>query len=212
MHLRHPAPGRPGALSASPTVLLAVLLTVLLVVAGPARAAPLPRGGAEPLPVVPAGVFGWPLAGVDPAGPAPVGGTRGSVARRFLPPPTPYGRGHRGADLAADAGAPVLAAGPGTVVYAGLLAGRGVVSVVHADGLRTTYEPVRAAVAVGAPVARGSPLGVLEPGHRGCPRPACLHWGLRRVVPGQRDEQYLDPLLLVGLGRPRLLPLDGGVG
>ncbi len=84
--------------------------------------------------------------------------------------------------------------------------------MVHAGGLRTTYEPVLAAVAVGAPVVRGSPLGVLESGHRGCPRSACLHWGLRRAVAGQRDEQYLDPLLLVGLGRPRLLPTDGGPG
>ncbi len=53
------------------------------------------------------------------------------------------------------------------------------------------------------------PLGVVEPGHRGC-AVACLHWGLRRAVPGGGGpEQYLDPLLLVGLGRPRLLPIDG---
>jgi murein DD-endopeptidase MepM/ murein hydrolase activator NlpD len=54
----------------------------------------------------------------------------------------PFGPGHRGVDLAAVAGAPVLAAGAGTVVFAGTVAGRGVVSVDHSGGLRTTYEPV----------------------------------------------------------------------
>jgi hypothetical protein len=42
-------------------------------------------------------------------------------------------------------------------------------------------------------------------GHPGCPR-GCLHWGLiRRDASG---DAYLDPLLLIGLGPPRLLPLD----
>lgn len=95
------------------------------------------------------------------------------------------------------------AAGAGTVVYAGSLAGRGVVSVAHTGGLRTSYEPVTAAVAVGDTVPAGGPLGTLEPGHPGCPEIACLHWGLRR------GDLYLDPLALLGLGRVRLLPLSG---
>jgi len=82
-----------------------------------------------------------------------------------------------------------------------------VVSVVHPGGLRTTYEPVTAAVVVGTPVARGTVLGTLAAGHPGCPAAACLHWGLRwRSSPEVRREQYLDPLLLVGLGRTRLWP------
>ena len=95
-------------------------------------------------------------------------------------------------------------AGAGTVVYAGVIAGRGVVSVAHAGGLRTTYEPVTATVAVGDAVAAGGELGRLASGHPGCAEPACLHWGLRR------GEVYLDPLALLGLGRVRLLPLTGG--
>ena len=78
------------------------------------------------------------------------------------------------------------------------------VSVEHGEGLRTTYEPVAATVAVGAAVRRGDPLGTLEPGHAGCPFGACLHWGLRR--PAGTVTEYLDPLLLLGLGRVRLLP------
>jgi murein DD-endopeptidase MepM/ murein hydrolase activator NlpD len=134
-------------------------------------------------------VFGWPL-------------TPPSVVRRFDPPPQQWLAGHRGVDLAATPGAVVRASGPGTVIFAGRVAGRGVLSVVHAGGLRTTYEPVTATVAVGEVVASGAPLGTLDPGHPGCPAPACLHWGLRR------GDLYLDPLALLGLGRVRLLPLE----
>ncbi|MBC7375403.1 MAG: M23 family metallopeptidase, partial [Frankiales bacterium] len=108
--------------------------------------------------------------------------------------------GHRGVDLPAPAGTAVRAAGAGRVSYAGLLAGRGVVVVVHGT-LRTTYEPVDAVVMVGDVVGLGEPLGLLEPGHAGCPVAACLHWGLRR------GEDYLDPARLVQATRVRLLPL-----
>jgi murein DD-endopeptidase MepM/ murein hydrolase activator NlpD len=132
-------------------------------------------------------LFGWPLA--PP-----------SVVRRFDPPPQPWLAGHRGVDLAAPSGAVVRAAGAGTVIFAGQVAGRGVLSVVHAGGLRTTYEPVTATVVVGEVVTTGAPLGTLDAGHPGCPVAACLHWGLRR------GDLYLDPLALLGLGRVRLLP------
>jgi murein DD-endopeptidase MepM/ murein hydrolase activator NlpD len=125
------------------------------------------------------------------------------VVRRFDPPPRPWMSGHRGVDLAAAPGSPVRAAAAGTVAYTGRIAGRGVVSVQHADGLRTTYEPVDAdpALRVGVPVTAGEPIGTLAAGHPGCPAAACLHWGLRR------GPEYLDPLALLGLGRVRLLPL-----
>lgn len=133
--------------------------------------------------------FGWPVA---PA----------RVVRRFDPPPQPWRPGHRGVDLSGSPGAVVRAAGAGTIVYAGDIAGRGVVSVAHPGGLRTTYEPVVVrGLSVGDSVAAGQELGALAPGHPGCPEPACLHWGLRR------GGDYLDPLILLGLGRVRLLPL-----
>jgi len=126
------------------------------------------------------------------------------VTRRFEPPPQPWSAGHRGVDLASAAGAEVRAAGAGTVVFVGVVAGRGVVSIAHPGGFRTTYEPVTATVVVGAQVARGDLIGRLDAGHPGCPVTACLHWGLRR------DDVYLDPLALLGLGRVRLLPLKAG--
>jgi hypothetical protein len=164
-----------GALGAG----LALLLAVLLDHSGAAAAA-------DP-------AWTWPLP--EPA----------QVVRRFDPPEHRYAAGHRGADLAGSPGAAVHAAGAGRVSYAGLLAGRGVVVVVHGD-LRTTYEPVTAGVAVGQHVAAGEPLGRLSAGHEGCPVAACLHWGLRR------GDTYLDPLQLVDAGPARLLPVTGAAG
>jgi murein DD-endopeptidase MepM/ murein hydrolase activator NlpD len=79
------------------------------------------------------------------------------------------------------------------------------VSIDHADGLRTTYEPVTPLVTAGQQVRAGDMVGRLDAGHPGCPVVACLHWGLRR------GETYLDPLALVGLARVRLLPLSADV-
>lgn len=132
----------------------------------------------------------WPLAGAH------------EVSRAFAPPATSFGAGHRGVDLPGEPGAVVRAAGAGRVSYAGMLAGRGVVVVVHGE-LRTTYEPVAALHPVGTSVAAGEPIGRLEAGHLGCPAAACLHWGLRR------GEQYLDPTRLVDRGPVRLLPVAG---
>lgn len=139
-------------------------------------------------------------ASPEPGWTWPLGDGPADVGRAFDPPETAYGAGHRGVDLVGEADAVVRAAGAGRVSYAGLLAGRGVVVVVHGD-LRTTYEPVLSDVAVGQPVSAGQPLGRLAAGHPGCPAPACLHWGLRR------GETYLDPLALLRAGPVRLLPL-----
>jgi len=177
------------------SVRLLVLLFVVALVGGgqaSARAAPaLFRAAPASARAAPASAWRWPLDGGPP------------VVRRFDPPAEPWLAGHRGVDLAAPPGATVHAAGAGTVVFAGLVAGRPVVSVEHAGGLRTTYEPVEPVVAAGQWVDAGAPLGTLRPGHPGCPVAACLHWGLRS------GERYLDPLSLLGLGRVRLLPLGG---
>jgi murein DD-endopeptidase MepM/ murein hydrolase activator NlpD len=183
-----------------------ITATATATATAPAPMAPAPAGGVSglPVPALPGSVL--PLAPTEPAAGGagrgwrwPLPGTP-HVVRGFAPPPQPWQPGHRGVDLAAAPGTVVVAAGPGVVGYAGQLAGRGVVSVAHANGLRTTYEPVTASVRVGDQVAGGQALGVLESGHDGCPAQACLHWGLRR------DEVYLDPLSVLGLGRVRLLP------
>jgi murein DD-endopeptidase MepM/ murein hydrolase activator NlpD len=160
-----------------------------------------PRAAASPAAAVWAGEawarpqprLSWPLS------PDPV------ITKYFDAPETPYGPGHRGVDLAAVPGQEVLAADVGVVVFAGLVAGRPVVSVDHDGGLRTTYEPVAAKVAAGDQVYRGQVLGTVLGGHPGCAVAACLHWGVRR------GEEYVDPLSLTGEAREyRLKPWGGG--
>ena len=73
-----------------------------------------------------------------------------AVMRAFDAPSLNWDRGHRGVDLAGRPGQPVYAAGAATVVYAGLLAGRRLVSLAHPGGLRTSYEPVEAPGAGGS--------------------------------------------------------------
>jgi murein DD-endopeptidase MepM/ murein hydrolase activator NlpD len=110
------------------------------------------------------------------------------VVRGFEPAASAWGRGHRGVDLAARPGTAIRSAGPGVVIFARTLAGRGVVSVEHAPGVRTTYEPVRATIAEGSAVVAGTPLGYLTSGGH---NPGSLHWGLR--IHGS----YGDPLRLL---------------
>jgi len=149
-----------------------------------------------------------PMAARAPA--AGAGGWRSpldgplAVERGFDPPEQDWLPGHRGVDLRSVLGATVRAAGAGTVTFAGILAGRGVVTVTHGE-LRTTYEPLDVLVVRGQDVDPGTPLGRLDPGH-GDPAPgeAQLHWGLRR------GEAYLDPLRLLGHGPVRLLPRWAG--
>jgi murein DD-endopeptidase MepM/ murein hydrolase activator NlpD len=80
-------------------LLLVAVLFLALLVPAPALA--------EPPPAEPVAAFGWPLAGSPP------------VTRAFEPPLEPFGPGHRGVDLAAAPGAPVLAAGAGELAFSG---------------------------------------------------------------------------------------------
>ena len=155
-----------------------LLLTVLVAVA--AALSPVAAGAG------PAGPAPSPAVWSSPLGDPPV------VVRPFAPPPSPYGPGHRGADLAGAPGDVVRAAGDGVVVFAGTVAGRPVVSVDHPGGLRTTHEPVSPVVAAGQAVRRGDPLGTLVAGHAGCAAAACLHWGLRRAA---RDHARVLPVV-----------------
>lgn len=98
----------------------------------------------------------------------------------------------------------VLAAGPGTVTFAGALFGQGVVVIEH-HGVRTTYEPVDASVRSGDAVVAGTVIGTLVAGHGHCASSACLHWGL--LTGRGHGVRYYDPLLLVGGLRLRLEPV-----
>lgn len=121
----------------------------------------------------------------------------GAVLRPFDEPAHAYAPGHRGLDLAVATGEPVRVTAPGTVAFAGPVAGEVWVTVAHADGLRTSYgELTDVAVRAGEVVGRGAMLGRATGWHRsGQPTPERgLHLSVRR------GEVYLDPATV--LGRP----------
>ncbi|MDN5901397.1 MAG: M23 family metallopeptidase, partial [Brachybacterium sp.] len=157
-------------------VLLAAALIAVVALPGPARADG-PR-------------WQWPLTPPH------------RVIAPFLAPELPYGPGHRGIDIAIPVdGDEIRAVEAGTVRFSGMVAGRGVVSLMHADGLISTYEPVRGVLEEGSSVESGEVLGTLmrTSGSSHCSGSICLHLGARR------GGAYLDPLRLLGARGPSVL-------
>lgn len=184
--------GQAGGVNVVSAAILVVFVTAGSAVTGQAA----PPVAPPPGPLVPAAVS------VSSPYRPPVAALR--VLTPFTPPADRYGAGHLGVDVTASEGAPVLAAGGGLVRFAGPVAGRGVVVLVHPDGISTEYEPLAAVVVAGQRVAAGQRIGTVRGVHRGCPV-GCLHWGARRGT--SSPPQYLDPLPLLGpLGVVRLLP------
>lgn len=113
----------------------------------------------------------------------------------FRPPTSPYGPGNRGIDYATVPGTVVRTIAPGTVSFAGVVAGTRYVTVTHADGLRSSYGGLAA-----ISVTQGARLGVgAEVGRSG----DTLHLGVRR------GDEYLDPEALFAAAAPlvRLIPV-----
>ena len=179
--------------SSLPLAALAALGATVAALGAPvvAPAAPPPASGsgsASDRPAAVAGRWSWPL---DP---------QPRVLRGF-DDVSRYAAGHRGVDLSAQDSQQVLAPADGTVAFAGPVAGRGVLVLAHADGLRSSYEPVTATAPVGTVVRAGDVVATLAAGPAHCAGP-CLHLGLRR------GEDYLDPLGWLRRARPPvLLPL-----
>ena len=129
----------------------------------------------------------------------------GILVRDFTAPTVRWGAGHRGVDLRTTTGSPVIAPQAGTVAFVGVVVDRPLVVVAHADGLRSTLEPVTSELATGTVVGRGDVVGSLAASvATHCTPGTCLHWGVRR------GEEYVDPLALVGVRETViLLPLHG---
>lgn len=88
-------------------------------------------------------------------------------------------RGHGGVDLAAPAGAPVFATGPGKVVSAGWAGGYGLlVTIDHGSGKQSRYGHLSAAsVAVGQLIPAGTVVGFV--GSTGLATGPHLHYEIR---------------------------------
>lgn len=154
---------------------IVVVLSLAVGVAAPARAEP-----AEPPP--PDARFTRPVEGrlVDP----------------FRPPAGPYAPGNRGHEYRTVPGAEVVASGAGRIVWAGPVGGDLHVTVMHAEGIRTSYSflsDVR--VRLGQAVRQGQVLG--RSGGR-------IHFGVRV------GDEYVDPASLFARVAPsvRLVPLE----
>ncbi len=163
------------------TGLVAALLAFVLVVAVPAATATgVAPAAADPAPRV---TYRSP---VD----AP-------VVEGFDLPDGPYGRGNRGLDYGTEAGTSVRAAAEGEVIFAGPVAGSLHVTVLHPDGLRTSYSFLASiGVRAGQLVSAGQAVGTS--GVR-------LHVGVR-----DGTDAYLDPALLFsGTFRPRSVLIPG---
>ena len=163
-------------------------------------AATVPAAGWDEQPQLPAqSVAGYEPAWSWPLSPEP------EVLRSFQAPPQPWLAGHRGVDLAAPPGVPVLSPSDGTVVFAGWVVNRPVLTVDLGGGLLSSFEPVLPGKAAGDAVVKGETLGHIAgpesavPGHCAA---SCLHWGVRL------HQEYVNPLNYVTDRRPSvLLPL-----
>lgn len=126
------------------TAALLALLGQMLPPLQPEPAASLPGTG-------PRNAWAWPLA------PQP------EVRRGFDPPERAWLPGHRGVDLTAAQGQPVLAPASGTVSFSGWLVDRYVLTIDHGS-LRSSFEPAFSSLAVGEPVQRGQTIGTVRAG------------------------------------------------
>ena len=105
------------------------------------------------------------------------------VVDRFRPPATGWGPGNRGWEFATVGGEVVCAVGSGVVRFAGWVAGRGVVTLEHADGMLSSLTGLGTLeVVAGGRLEGGEPLGRAAAG---------LHLGFRV------DGAYVDPALVL---------------
>jgi murein DD-endopeptidase MepM/ murein hydrolase activator NlpD len=168
-------------------LIFGLIALTMLTHAGPAVATPaqklLPR-------------FDLPLGSMD------------KVSKEFKKPAHNWLPGHRGVDISAIEGELVGASAIGLVVFAGKVAGKGVVSIKHGS-ITTTYEPIAPSVQAGDRVSRGQVIGKISTGTSHCalPKVRCLHWGAKV------NGEYINPLALLN-PKVRLLPTraDGLAG
>lgn len=160
-------PERLRTVAPARVLVAAVAAVLVLVLAEPAHAEPA------------YGSYSWPV--------------RGAVVQAYQDLPSPYVAGHRGLDVAAAPGTPVLTMAPGTVAFAGKIGGSLFISVDHPDGVRTTFSWVsRVDVKKGQAVRTGEQLGLSGSGHPTGEVPVPhLHVGARY------GGAYFDPMLLL---------------
>jgi hypothetical protein len=141
------------------------------------------------------------------------------VVSQFRQPNSDYSAGHRGVDLRVFDGQPVLAPSAGVIRFSGWVAGRKIISVENAAGLRWELEPVCAVGLIsGLQVSKADYLGnvCLKTSANAagsvannlshCQIKQCLHFSIkRRSALGQ--WKYLSPMAFIGALAPSRLKL-----
>jgi hypothetical protein len=130
-------------------------------------------------------VLALPLAMLTPA----------DTLNHYLAPMTEYGAGHRGIDLPAIIGDPVLSPATGEISFVGKVGYRNVVSVSFGSSLTASIEPVCSEILEGTPVTVGDDIGFLcepDPEYVWHCIETCLHFGTRS------EAGYFSPLTLIG--------------
>jgi hypothetical protein len=139
------------------------------------------------IPPAPPAIWDWPTSGPQ------------RVLRDFQAPPTPWGAGHRGLDLAAT-GPSIIAPLSGVISFSGSVVDRGVLTITGPTGDRISMEPVISELETGDWVSKGQHIASLHAGH--CEQ-LCLHLGLRE------GDSYRSPRRELGIERRAvLLPFD----
>src|SRR5512133_838553 len=130
-----------------------------------------------------AGAWTWPV--------------QGPILQKFVLGDDPYAAGqHRGIDIGAGAGEPVLAPASGTVSFAGTVPVSGkVVTIQTADGYSVTLTHLGStSVRRGETVGEGAVVGTIGPTGEVEHDVAYVHLGIRR---SEDPNGYIDPLLFL---------------
>lgn len=161
------------------TIATSVALAAILVAAPPPAASAVVREATTPRSVAEDG-WRWPVDG--------------PILRAFDAPDSPYARGHRGIDVAAARGTPVVAPADGVVTAVGRVGSNRYVSIEVGDALVTLSFLGSVSVRVGDAVERGVPVARSGDGHPAVSVPH-VHVSVRF------DGIYVDPF-------PLFEPLD----
>jgi len=123
------------------------------------------------------------------------------LVHQFRSPNSDYSSGHRGVDYAVIDDQDLLAPSAGTLVFTGMVANKPVVTILHAGGYRSTFEPACASLPKGSNLLAGQHFGsVCAKKYQSHCRPSlCLHFALKL------DDKYLSPLALIGGLAPSVL-------
>lgn len=151
----------------------------LPVVAPNAGGGPAAAGVAEALSVMRADMGLSSAQVLQMTDPVPAGGRLSSDFGLRSDPFTAETRMHRGVDVAAPMGTPIVAAAAGTVTYAGEMGSYGEIVIIdHGNGIESRYaHQAWVDVAVGQPVAAGDVIGAV--GSTGRSTGPHLHFEIR---------------------------------